>query len=336
MMNETTGSSFKNPNGFDVDFDLLQEFESKLDPQKPEECKMPCRVLGYGEISTVFEIQAEDMQGLAFKRMSIFEATEELSGYLDTYQEYNRLLEEEIGIHLPPHGHAAFLNEAGRPIFYIIQQKLPGSSLGNQVIRLLPSEQVPVLVRFVLLELLKLWRYNCRETVRDVGIDGQISNWALDEFDPEVPNLDGEIRFSYIDTSTPFMRFQGVEQMDPELFLRSAPRFLVWILRLFFLDEVVARYYDLRKVIIDLLANFYKEGKPELVPNLIVVANDFLAGEAVDLGIQLIDEKEVRSYYQEDALIWRLYLNMRRLDRFTYTKILRREYPYILPGKIKR
>ena len=124
--------------------------------------------------------------------------------------------------------------------------------------------------------------------------------------------------------------------MDTELFLRPAPRSLAWILRLFFLDEVVARYYDLRKVIIDLLANFYKESKSEWIPDLIVVANDFLAGEAVDLGIQLIEENEVRAYYREDALIWRLYINMRRLDRFIYTKILRREYPYILPGKIKR
>lgn len=78
MMNETTDISFRNPNGFDVDFNLLQEFEAKLDSQNPENCKIPCRVLGYGEISTVFEIRVGSMQGLAFKRMSIFEATEEL------------------------------------------------------------------------------------------------------------------------------------------------------------------------------------------------------------------------------------------------------------------
>jgi hypothetical protein len=35
-------------------------------------------------------------------------------------------------------------------------------------------------------------------------------------------------------------------------------------------------------------------------------------------------------------MIWRLYLSMRRFDRMIRTKILRREYPYILPGKIKR
>jgi hypothetical protein len=44
----------------------------------------------------------------------------------------------------------------------------------------------------------------------------------------------------------------------------------------------------------------------------------------------------VRAYYREDALIWTLYLSMRRLDRWLHTNLLRREYPYILPGKTKR
>jgi hypothetical protein len=335
-MSDLTTNNLKNPRGYEVDFDLLQQFELKVDPTSPESCPIPCRVLGYGEISTVFEIQAKGMTELAFKRMSIFETPEELSEYLVTYNEYNHLLEEEIGIQLPPHGHATVLDDAGRPIFYIIQQKVSTSSIGNQLIHILPREETLILVRCLLVHMLKLWRYNKRQVDLELGIDGQISNWVVEDFNGKIEGLVSDICFSYIDTSTPFMRVQGVEQMDPELFLRSAPWFLAWILRLFFMDEVVGRYYDFRKVIVDLLANFYKEGKAELIPDLIVTANDFLAGEAVDLGIQLIDEKEVQAYYKEDAFIWRLYLNMRRLDRFIYTRILRREYPYILPGKIER
>ena len=124
--------------------------------------------------------------------------------------------------------------------------------------------------------------------------------------------------------------------MDPELFLRSAPSFLVWILRFLFLEEVVHRYYDLRKVVIDLLANCYKEQKPELVPELISLANHFFEQEAGDLGLAPVLEKEVRDYYREDAMIWRLYLSMRRIDRFIHQYILRRNYPYLLPGRIKR
>ena len=106
-------SQFNNPNGYSIDFDLLKEFESCLDTLAPEDCRVPCRVLGYGEISTVFEIQAANMEGLAFKRMSIFETQDELDDYLGTYLDFNRLLEEDIGVRLPAHGHACLESPSG-------------------------------------------------------------------------------------------------------------------------------------------------------------------------------------------------------------------------------
>ncbi len=41
-----------------VDIELLKEFESGLDPAHPEQSRIPARVLGYGEISTIFEIDS--------------------------------------------------------------------------------------------------------------------------------------------------------------------------------------------------------------------------------------------------------------------------------------
>lgn len=128
----------------------------------------------------------------------------------------------------------------------------------------------------------------------------------------------------------------GIDAMDAELFLRSAPSFLVWILRLLFLEDVVNLYYDFHRVAVDLVANFYKEQRPDLIPEVIGVVNDFFTYEASGLDVEPVTEKEVRSYYREDALIWSLYLSMRRLDRLIRTRLLRQEYPYILPGKIKR
>jgi hypothetical protein len=139
-----------------------------------------------------------------------------------------------------------------------------------------------------------------------------------------------------VDTSTPLFRVQGVEQLDTELFLRSAPSFLVWILRRLFLQDVVNRYYDFHLVAVDLAANFYKEQRPELIPDVIATVNDFFSGEAADLGIPPLDEKEVSSYYKGDALIWSLYLSMRKVDRFIRRNVLRRQYPYILPEKVQR
>jgi hypothetical protein len=106
--------------GLQVDLGLLREFERGLDPRFSERSKVPARVLGYGEISTVFAIQVEEARDLAFKRLPIFCTADEAEGYQAAYEEYNRLLEEEIGLNMPPHGCAAFLSDTGRPIIYII------------------------------------------------------------------------------------------------------------------------------------------------------------------------------------------------------------------------
>jgi hypothetical protein len=316
--------------------ELLQEFEKGLDPRRPEESRIPAAVLGYGEISTVFAIEAEGLGGLAFKRLPLFYDKEEVDAYRSTYEEYNRLLTEEVGLRLPGYSHAFFPSQTGRPIFYIVQRRLPSDSIGHHALHLLPREMVQVLVRRVLQELRRVWAFNRQQQRWQLGIDGQISNWSIDEFDAQRPVVHEATTLTYLDTSTPLLRFEGIEQLDAELFLRSAPSFLVWILRLLFLEDVVDRYYDFRRVVIDLVANFYKEQRAELIPDILEVVNDFFAGEAADLGIQPIEEKEVRSYYREDALIWTLYLSFRRFDRFLQTRMLRREYPYILPGKIKR
>ena len=319
-----------------VDVEMLKEFERGLDPRHPERSRVPARVLGYGEISTVFEIQVEGMKGYAFKRLPIFRSSDEVETYRAVYMEYNRILEEEIGIALPPYGYAEFISSSGRPIFFIVQEQLPSPSIGNQAIHHLPDEGILTLVRLILRELKKIWDFNASQDRFEVAVDGQVSNWSIVDYNPGAPSIHDGSRFLYVDTSTPLFRVDGVEQLDPELFLRSAASFLALILKKLFLADVVNRYYDCRRVAIDLIANFYKEQRPELIPDLIRVANEFFAEEAEYLGVELIEEKDVRSYYREDAMIWVLYLNSRRLDRFLRTCLLRREYPYILPGKIKR
>jgi hypothetical protein len=45
--------SFQPPRGYDIQGDLLREFERGLDLLNPQASQVPCHVLGYGEISTV-------------------------------------------------------------------------------------------------------------------------------------------------------------------------------------------------------------------------------------------------------------------------------------------
>lgn len=320
---------------FRVDLDRLRDFDLGLDAQHPEQSRVPARILGYGEISTVFEIDAEGLKGTAFKRMPIFNNGEEMDRYKAIYEEYNRLLDQVIGLRLPAYGSAAF-KDAVFPVFYILQQQYPYESIAHRAMHLLTEPDVRCLVRAVLRELRKVWEFNRREQRIKVGIDGQLSNWAIEGFDPRHPRLIEPLSLVYLDTSTPLYRVDGVEQLDTELFLRSAPSFLVWILRALYVKDVVNRYYDFRLVAMDLVANLYKEQCPQWVPGALAEVNSLFANEAADLAIAPVAEKEVRSYYREDATIWSMYLAMRKVDRFLRTRVWHTGYPYILPEEVKR
>jgi hypothetical protein len=213
-----------------------------------------------------------------------------------------------------------------RPVtVYIAQKRLPAKRFGHYIARNCSQEDHKRLVARIVSEIEKVWRYNSAHSGSlELALDGQISNWAImsDKSPPTV---------IYVDTSTPLFRKEGVEQLDPEPLLQSAPVFLRWILRLFFLDDVMNRYYDKRQVFIDLAANLYKEQRSDLIPATINVINEHLA-----ISDKTLTLKEIEKYYREDKLIWTLFLVFRRIDRWLTMKILRRRYEFILPGKIKR
>lgn len=318
--------------GLQVNLELLRQFEEELDPKFPEQCVIPTKVLGYGEISTVLEIGTGDERNLAYKRMSLFRTEQEAERYKTLYWQYVQALQDRIGLKMVPSDIVQIADEqTGRIVVYIVQRRLPSEAIGHKAIHSLSPSDIKKLIRAVLRETVKVFDFNrLHKGELEVGFDGQISNWAIVNMSP-----DDEIELDYFDTSSPMLRQDGVEQLDPELFLRSAPSFLVWILRLLFLEDVMTRYYDLRKVLVDLVANFYKEQRPELVPELVGTINEFLSTTIQSSDFVPITVDEVRAYYREDAWIWRLYLAFRKVDRSLH-KLLGRDYPYILPGKTKR
>ena len=96
------------------------------------------------------------------------------------------------------------------------------------------------------------------------------------------------------------------------------------------------RYYDFHLVVVDLIANFFKEGRAEYIPRMIETANHFFATEIPEFNVEPITEKEVTKYYKSDAFIWRFYLAARKTDRFITEKILGKKYEFRLPEKVKR
>jgi len=320
-----------------ADLQLLADFEEGLDPRFPEKSKIPARVLGYGEISTVFELGAGPERELAYKRLPMFRTESEAGSYQALYQTYVAALRDSMGLRVVPTDTVRLAGRVrGRVVVYIAQERLPAGAIGHQAIHHLSSEEVDRLVLAVLGEMDKVFRFNQEHQGElEAGLDGQISNWAIAGLNPDRPVLGERIELIYFDTSSPLLRVNGQEQLDPELFLRSAPSFLVWLLRLLFLKDVMTRYYDFRQVVVDLVANFYKEQRPELIPGLVDTVNRFFAGNARLSGFKPLTIAEVRSYYREDAWIWRLYLAFKKVDRF-FHRLLGKDYPYILPDKVKR
>jgi hypothetical protein len=306
----------------DVDRDLLYRFETGLDPQNIKDSSVPGSVLGFGEISTIFQIG--DQSDVAFKRMPLFSNRMSAEEYNQQYHEYcNKLM--EAGVNLPEH-ETIILQVPNRPVvFYIAQKQLPAERFAHRLIHFLDLKNIRQFIELIVSDISKIWQFNQSSMPSlELAIDGQLSNWVC---------LEKEIgtEIVYIDTSTPLYRINGVEQLDPELLLQSAPLFLRWIIRWLFLRDVMNRYYDQRMVYIDLAGNLFKEQRPDLISEAIDIINQSLSNNLQPLAME-----EVQKYYREDKLIWTLFLASRKVDRWLTMKLLRKRYEYILPGMIKR
>lgn len=296
-------------------------------------------VLGVGEISTVLALNSEGLEkqsavsSLAYKRMPPFPDTESVESYRKLFDRYHLLL-KSIGLNPPRHGIRHFTREDGSVTVFATQSRLPVESIGSRVIRVVDEKSCINLFNRVLQETRKVAEYNRENPELSVGIDIQISNWGVGGFDADNPRVTGEEDLYYIDTSTPMIRENGVELLDAELILKSVPFFIRPVVRALFLQDVLDRYYDTREIIKDLIANFIKEGRAEVVPSLIDEANRFFSEQMADFDFKPLTEREVRRYYRHDRLIWIIFQAARRIDRFIQTKLLRRTYPYRLPERI--
>jgi len=303
-----------------IDHGLLYRFEAGLNPQDLKNSAVPAQVLGYGEISTIFQIG--DNKDVAFKRMPLFSDRASAEEYVEKYRFYCHLL-IEAGLRLPE-DETIIVEVSGRPVvLYIAQEQLPVDDFCHKRIHRLSTTEVDQLIGQVVSEISKLFSFSREKSPAiEVALDGQISNWHVGQEDRYI---------SYIDTSTPLFRKNGIEQLDPELLLKSAPGFLRWIIRWLFLGDVMNRYYDQRQVYVDLAGNLYKEQRPDLIPVTLNHINHHLPSD-----LEPLTQNEVKKYYQEDKIIWTVFLLFRKIDRFLRTSILRKRYEFILPGKIKR
>jgi hypothetical protein len=300
-----------------IDPGRLRGLEERLEPWNIE-ATPGVRILGYGEISAVLAIDGDDT--VAYKRLPLFATTDAARAYVRVYERYTGDL-REAGLDLPEDA-TAVVELPSRPVvLYVAQRRLPAAWFGDALVRGADAAGGRALVSAIVERVRRVRAFNERHRPHvELAIDAQVSNW--------VQPPDGRLLF--VDTSTPLLRLGGREQLDPELLLASAPRPLRWLLRLAFLSEVMDRYYRPRQVLLDLVANLHKERRADLVPVALAVVNAALDGEAP------LTTREVRRYYAADRRIWSVFLALRRLDRWTKTRLAGGRYEFVLPGPIAR
>jgi hypothetical protein len=304
----------------EIDKGLITKFEQELDPANPSGSTIKSSILGYGEISAIFEL--DHMQGVALKRLPLFDSMEAAEKYESDYKFYCENLRSS-GLILPE-DNTLIIQLPGKPvILYIAQQKFPSGEICNKMLHEKDDAFNLSMIESIIVSIAQVWKYNEGTSDLQLALDGQISNWVFHK-------MEDRSELFYIDTSTPLHKKQDVEQLDPELFLKSAPSFLRWIIRKFFLKDVMDRYYVQRLVYVDLLANLNKENKSDLILPVIDIVNEQLKND------KPVTQKEIASYYKEDKLIWQLFLSFRRFDRWMTTRLFRKKYEFMLPGKINR
>jgi hypothetical protein len=299
-----------------IDEQLLKKFEEGLDPQHPENSRIKAEVRGYGEISSIFSIAG--LPGWVFKRLPLFTTKEEAGLYAERYHRYVAAM-KSAGLNLPKDG--TYVVAGQQVVLYVAQEQFVAEQFCHRLLHTSSTGQGQEMIGNILKEIRKVREFNqLQAPAFNLSIDGQISNWVM---------VDRKIFF--VDTSTPLFKIDGVEQLDPELLLNSTPGALKWLIRLFFLQEVMDRYYDIRLVYLDLLANLHKEQKPEYIAEALQQANSLLPE-----NVEPLTQKEIDKYYKDDKFTWQLFLFLRKIDRWITNKLLRRQYQFILPGKIKR
>jgi hypothetical protein len=215
-----------------------------------------------------------------------------------------------------------------RHVVYLVQPRLDPRGLASHVLRRGSLDALRPLLEQVLAHVQRVLGANAaRGDGREVAVDAQLSNWV----DP------GDGRLRLLDVGTPFLRKDGALEIGSELFLRPYPAPARWWLRRHGdVERYIAAFFRFRTAVIDLLGNFIKEGAPEKLPGAIELVNAWCARQPDAGRLGRVDEAAVRAYYARDASTLELSLRLRKLQRFATTRLLRRRYDFVLPGRIAR
>ncbi|MGQ9492084.1 MAG: DUF6206 family protein [Anaerolineae bacterium] len=296
-----------------VDPKLLEDLEAGFDPCRPERTTAPVRVLANGKGCVILALEDVGSADLVLKRMAIFRSEAEAVHYEAVLREYIAILTRQVGVPVLPTASARIGNRTRRLwTVYIIQERMPEVTIGHNLIGQLSPAEVDRLVMAMLAELARVFDFNQAHSGElELSIDGRISNWAVVGLEPAQPVLVDPIRLFYLDIGTPLHRQKGVEQFVAEPLLRSFPFPVRPILRRVLLPDMMIRYYDCRRVTLDLLSSILNAGHGHLLRMLIDSVNWFFLAERQEMHFRPITVQEVTAYHRRDMRRWEVYLALR-------------------------
>ncbi len=266
-------------------------------------------VVGYGEISSVLLLALPEGD-VVCKRLPLFDSLEAVEAYRRCFEDYLERLEDR-GVRPCPSALEVVARNDGRLAVWCVQPALDGGSIGPAWLASRDQDAASALFSRIVDRVL-----GC--VASGLGLDGQLSNWSVAGDD-----------LSYLDVTTPLMRDeQGRERLDTELFIRSLPWALRSVVRRLLLHQILDKYYQPRGVLLDFLANLYKESLDAFLPAFMEIANERIAPP--------LTLEEIQDYYREDARMWELLQRLRRADRWWQRRVRRRTYEFLLPGSVSR
>lgn len=228
------------------------------------------RLLGAGEISLVLGWPADEPTW-ACKRLPPFPSTAAADAFEAAVRRYIDALTEG-GIEVIDTNVDRAEGADGATVLYCTQPVLAPETMAVDIVHAGGSDAEDLVRRIV----------DTAAVVVDgrVGLDAQLSNWAV---------LDR--RLVYFDVTTPLLRdAAGRSELDSDVFLASLP----WVLRSpvkrFVLPGMLARYHDVRSVLLDLAANLVKERLDAWIPSVLDAANAHVDAH--------LTEAEVRADYR--------------------------------------
>jgi len=265
-------------------------------------------LLGNGEVTLVVGWPT-DRPVVACKRLPVFADVEEARRHGDLVAEYVSTLAAR-GVRVVPSQWRTTDAAGGGVAGWVLQPVLEPRSLAPAALAAEPATAATVLGAVV-------ERIHAVVDPR-VGLDAQLSNWALADDGPW-----------YLDITTPLLAdAAGRTRLDLRLLTTALPTPLRPLVRRLVAPGIVAAYHRTRDVTVDLVGNLYKERLGSVV--------DAALSEANRRVVPAITEEEVRRWYRSNARTWEWLLWARTADRWWQRRVRRRTYPFLLPPRVER